>query len=99
MNNNLIPQQHNPGKKWLIAEPISKQASAELEIYSPIIRQIVYNRGYTSLKEALNFIDAKPPNGSDPLNMLGIPEAIPLSAMPSVKSSRLLYMAIMMLMV
>lgn len=78
MDNNTHPQQHNLDKEWLIADPISPDAATELEIYSPIIRQIVYNRGFTTFEEAVDYIDANPPKGSDPLAMLGIPEAIPI---------------------
>ncbi len=49
-----------------------------MEALPPVIRQIVYNRGHTTIEAARRYIEALPPEGSDPLEMLGIPEAIDL---------------------
>jgi single-stranded-DNA-specific exonuclease len=43
--------------------------------YSPILRQILYNRGYATFETARAYLRALPPEGNDPGNMLGIPEA------------------------
>jgi single-stranded-DNA-specific exonuclease len=45
-------------------------------MYPPILRQILYNRGYQLAEQASQFLEAAPPQGSDPLNMLGIEAAV-----------------------
>jgi single-stranded-DNA-specific exonuclease len=65
-------------KRWHIAKPIPPQAGEEMEIYPPVIRQIIYNRGYKTLEAARRYIEAQPPEGCDPLELRGAPEAIDL---------------------
>lgn len=63
-------------KRWVVAEPIPPQASAHLQFFSPILRQILYNRGYQTEEAARDYLHARPPEGCEPLNMLGMGEAI-----------------------
>jgi single-stranded-DNA-specific exonuclease len=62
-------------KNWEIYAPLSPDAEHELHGYPPVLRQILYNRGYATHEAARNFLLAKPLTNSDPFNMLGIPEA------------------------
>ncbi len=63
-------------KRWVVAEPIPSQDSAHLQFFSPILRQILYNRGYRTEEAARDYLHAHPPEGCEPLNMLGMGEAI-----------------------
>lgn len=61
---------------WEIAPQIPPEIDKNLGNYSPILRQILNNRGYTSPETARRFIDALPPTGSEPTALLGIQEAV-----------------------
>jgi single-stranded-DNA-specific exonuclease len=63
-------------KRWLIAQPLSLEAENALSDYPPILRQILYNRGYPTLEKASAFLDARRPPGTEPEDMLGISEAV-----------------------
>ena len=63
-------------KRWQLAAPITDEAALELGNYSPIMRQILFNRGIETQKAAQQFLQALPPEGTDPKNMLGITEAV-----------------------
>jgi single-stranded-DNA-specific exonuclease len=63
-------------KRWQIAPRITTEAERELSHYPPILRQILYNRGYATRDEAQCFLEAAVPEGSDSMHLLGISEAI-----------------------
>jgi single-stranded-DNA-specific exonuclease len=63
-------------KNWQIASKISPIAEQALKSYHPILRQILYNRGYASLIEAQHFLDAKPIFNTNPFQIKGMPDAI-----------------------
>jgi len=62
-------------KNWEIAARISPEAEQELHGYPPILRQILYNRGYETHEAARQYLEAKPPSSTDPFSMLGISAA------------------------
>ncbi|MFN2234334.1 MAG: single-stranded-DNA-specific exonuclease RecJ [Anaerolineales bacterium] len=62
-------------KNWEIYAPLSPEAESELHGYPPVLRQILYNRGYATHEAARQFLLAKPLANSDPFKMWGIPEA------------------------
>ena len=66
----------NQGKRWLISSPITPQADEALSIYSPIMRQILFNRGYASLSKAKAFLHAEADFDLSPSQMTGIPATI-----------------------
>ncbi len=68
----MIPTQ----KRWEVAEPLSTEAIQELSGYHPVLRQILFNRGYTTHEAARLFLEAQPPPGSQPSNMLNLPQAV-----------------------
>jgi len=51
----------NLQKRWSIEKRISPQADQELYQYSPIFRQILFNRGVSTAKEAEDYLNATPP--------------------------------------
>ena len=65
-----------PSKRWLIANRITDDVDRELDEYHPVLRQILYNRGYNTAETARNFIQALPPPGNEPENLSGILPAV-----------------------
>lgn len=67
--------QASPSKIWKISPIISSEVSNQLAGHHPVLQQILYNRGYCTSQEALEYLEARRPDGTDPYRMLGIPEA------------------------
>lgn len=63
-------------KKWQIAPPITPEADSALHGYPPILRQILFNRGYAIPESARHFLEAQTPPGTRPLSMMGMSEAV-----------------------
>jgi single-stranded-DNA-specific exonuclease len=68
-------------KHWNIAPNLSAEADQELSRYPilsgrPILRRILYQRGYTTAEAAQTFVEAQPPPGSNPENLLGMAQAV-----------------------
>ena len=59
-------------KRWLIPESIPLDVDQGLIEFHPVLRRILYNRGYHTAEQARIFLAAQSPPGSEPLNMLGI---------------------------
>lgn len=64
-------------KHWQIATALTPEADHSLSGFPQPLRQILFNRGYTTPTSAANFLAAAPPENTDPNNLLGIQEAIP----------------------
>lgn len=62
-------------KRWQIAPLITQAAEESLHEFPPILRQILFNRGYATRDSAKNYLQAEMPPETDVTNMLGIPEA------------------------
>ena len=62
-------------KRWQIASPISPEANENLKAYSPILRQILFNRGIATQKAAEDYIGAALPD-YDPFDLIGMMEAL-----------------------
>jgi single-stranded-DNA-specific exonuclease len=63
-------------KRWEVAQPLPVEANQELSGYPPILRQILYNRGYHTHEQARLFLEAQTPPGCIPTNMLNLPLAV-----------------------
>jgi single-stranded-DNA-specific exonuclease len=63
-------------KRWEVAIPPPPEAIQELSGYPPILRQILYNRGYRTHEQARLFLEAQTPPGSQPLDLLNLPKAV-----------------------
>jgi single-stranded-DNA-specific exonuclease len=63
-------------KRWQVAPRISPEAERALHGYPPFLRQILYNRGYNTPEAARQFLEAQPPGGTQPSDMLGIPATV-----------------------
>ncbi|MBN1537866.1 MAG: single-stranded-DNA-specific exonuclease RecJ [Anaerolineales bacterium] len=62
-------------KCWKFAPRIPSEADIELNEYAPVLRQILFNRGYKTKQSAQKFLDAAQPEGTEPQNMLGMLKA------------------------
>ena len=63
-------------KRWHVLPRLTPEVESALHDYPPVIRQILFNRGYTNLDEARRYLEARPPENVDPFCMLGLPEAV-----------------------
>jgi single-stranded-DNA-specific exonuclease len=64
-------------KRWNIAPPIPEEIKNNLSSFNnPVLQQILYNRGFHNYENALNFLDARLPDGSESSNISGMPAAI-----------------------
>ncbi len=63
-------------KRWQIASRITPSADEALHGYPPILRQILFNRGYATHAEARLFLEARTPFDTDPFQLKGIAEAV-----------------------
>jgi single-stranded-DNA-specific exonuclease len=58
--------------RWQIAAPLTPLADQELASHPPVIRQILFNRGYATRQEAYDFLNAKEPFNTDPFQLKGM---------------------------
>jgi single-stranded-DNA-specific exonuclease len=63
-------------KQWQIAPALTPEAEKSLIDFQQPLRQILFNRGYSTQTSALNFLAASPPPGSEPLNLHGMEAAV-----------------------
>ncbi len=63
--------------RWNIAPPLSPEAEAALERFPPVLRRVLYHRGYTTYEAARAFLRAEaPPGTEDPFGLLGMETAV-----------------------
>lgn len=63
-------------KHWIIPPQITPEADSALSAFPPILRQILFNRGYTTDADARAYLNAKPNFNPDPFQMRGMRTAI-----------------------
>ena len=63
-------------KRWQIAPPITSHANEALAGFSPILRQVLFNRGYGTDLEARAFLWAEASSQTDPFQLTGMDQAI-----------------------
>lgn len=63
-------------KHWIVAPIIPINIDQTLDDYPPIMRQLLFNRGFHTREEAYRYLVAETPPGTDPHAMLGIPQAV-----------------------
>lgn len=59
-------------KRWLVAPPLTPQADSNLRNYPPIVRQILFNRGYATAAQAETFLEAQTDFDTHPFQMTGM---------------------------
>jgi len=63
-------------KRWEVASPPPAEAIQELGGYPDILRRILYNRGFRTHEQARTFLEAQPPSGTEPANLIDLPKAV-----------------------
>lgn len=63
-------------KHWQISPLLSQQANESLAEFPPILRQVLYNRGYATHDRARAFLKAETDFNTDPFQMIGMDAAI-----------------------
>jgi single-stranded-DNA-specific exonuclease len=63
-------------KRWLVQPPITPQAEENLAAFPPVLRQILFNRGYATDAEARAYLRAAPGFDTDPFRMTGMGMAV-----------------------
>lgn len=63
-------------KRWLIAPPLTPQAGDNLSAYPPLLRQILFNRGYATQSEATAFLEARAGFDTNPFQMTGMQASV-----------------------
>jgi single-stranded-DNA-specific exonuclease len=63
-------------KHWLVAPPITPSADEELQKFPPIIRHVLFNRGYATDEDAHHYLRAEPPFDASPWQMMGMTSAV-----------------------
>jgi single-stranded-DNA-specific exonuclease len=66
---------HNSNKRWDIAPKIPLEIEEELHLHSPVMRQLLYNRGIIQDIDAYNFLQTEGPM-FDPFTMTGMDAAV-----------------------
>jgi single-stranded-DNA-specific exonuclease len=65
---------HN--KRWLIPPTLTPEADIALQAYPPVLRQILFNRGYATDAEARAYLKAEPNFETGPFQMTGMRTAV-----------------------
>jgi single-stranded-DNA-specific exonuclease len=63
-------------KTWHIPPPLPDEVHRALHGFPPVLRQILYNRGYADSESARLFLEGKPPPGCAAENLLGMAAAV-----------------------
>lgn len=63
-------------KRWLIPPTLTPEADSNLAAFPPLLRQILFNRGYATDAEARAFLKAQADFNTDPFQMKGMREAV-----------------------
>lgn len=62
-------------KRWIVPPLITPEADSALTAFPPILRQILFNRGYATDVDARAYLNAKPNFNTDPFLLTGMREA------------------------
>jgi len=65
---------HN--KRWVVQPKITQRADEALAKFPSVLKQILFNRGYTTDGEARSFLKAEPITNTDPFQFIGMDIAI-----------------------
>ncbi len=65
---------HN--KNWIIPPRLTPEADSALEKFPPLLRQILFNRGFATDEEARTYLNGKSDFNTDPFQMSGMRAAV-----------------------
>ncbi len=63
-------------KRWLIPPLITLEAETALKAFPPVLRQVLFNRGYATDEQARAYLKAEPEFETDPFRMTGMEAAV-----------------------
>jgi single-stranded-DNA-specific exonuclease len=63
-------------KRWLIPPTLTPEADKALLAFPPVLRQVLFNRGYATDADARAFLKAEPAFDTDPFQMSGMRAAV-----------------------
>lgn len=63
-------------KRWIVAPPMTAAACASLAEYSPIVAQLLFNRGYATAEAARAFLVGELATSDDPFQLRGVAETV-----------------------
>jgi single-stranded-DNA-specific exonuclease len=63
-------------KKWQVKPVIPENIATSLKDFSPLTRQVLFNRGIQTSDEAVEFLSAARPKSNDPFLLHGMKEAV-----------------------
>jgi single-stranded-DNA-specific exonuclease len=66
----------NQSKRWLVKLPVTPEANEALAGFSPIMRQVLFNRGFATDSAARVYLRAEANFDSSPFQMTGIPATV-----------------------
>jgi hypothetical protein len=64
--------QPNKSKLWVLRERLEDSARVELSRYSPVMQQILFNRGITTREQAQAFLSPDQAQEHNPYDLLGM---------------------------
>jgi len=64
------------GKRWLVSPAITLEANEALAAYTPIMRQLLFNRGYATMETAQAYLKAETNFDPSPMQMTGMPGCV-----------------------
>jgi single-stranded-DNA-specific exonuclease len=71
-----LPGETMMQKRWHLPPPITSEADRNLGTFHPVIRQLLFNRGYGTEPEAVAFLRGEPDFSTDPSQFSGMAEAV-----------------------
>ncbi len=63
-------------KHWIVPPPLTPEADSALEKFPPLLRQILFNRGFATDAEARAFLNGKAGFDTNPFQLSGMREAV-----------------------
>ena len=63
-------------KRWIVPPLITPEADSALSAFPPLLRQILFNRGYAMDAEARAYLNAKPDFNTDPFQLTGMRQTV-----------------------
>ncbi len=66
----------NHNTRWLISPPITPQANDNLVEFSPLLRQLLFNRGYATAEDAHAFLEGRTTFDMNPFLLKGMTKAV-----------------------
>jgi single-stranded-DNA-specific exonuclease len=76
LESHTILMTSNQSKRWLVCAPVTPRANEALAAFSPIMRQVLFNRGYATDAAARAYLRAEANFDPSPLQLTGIPDTV-----------------------